>query len=123
MKNQWTLIIGLLFAILIAVFSVVNVRPVSVSFLFTQVQMPLVLVILGSALIGAIISGSVALFKRMAYQKEIKMLKAEIAEKEELLRQEQLRIIPREEVQERDIVEDATLVYPVIEESSEDNKK
>lgn len=119
MKNQWTLIIGLLFAILIAVFSVVNVRPVSVSFLFTQVQMPLVLVILGSALIGAIISGSVALFKRMAYQKEIKMLKAEIAEKEELLRQEQLRIIPREEVQERDIVEDGASVYPVIEESSD----
>ena len=55
MKMQWTLLIGLAFAIIIAIFATVNVGRVPVDYIFGEAYWPLVLVILGSALLGALI--------------------------------------------------------------------
>ena len=56
MKFQWNLLFGLLFAIVIALFAIFNVEAVQVNYIFGEAQWPLILIILCSALLGAIIS-------------------------------------------------------------------
>ncbi|GGF69686.1 hypothetical protein GCM10010912_13560 [Paenibacillus albidus] len=79
MRIQWSLIAGLIFALLTAVFAVINVDPVQVNFGFNVVSIPLILVILGCALIGGIIVGSYGIFRQYKLQKQIKLLSAELA--------------------------------------------
>lgn len=52
MRIQWSLIAGLIFALLTAIFAVINVDPVQVNFGFDVVNIPLILVILGCALVA-----------------------------------------------------------------------
>ncbi|WP_339802408.1 lipopolysaccharide assembly protein LapA domain-containing protein [Paenibacillus sp. FSL R5-0744] len=78
MKIQWSLIAGLIFALLTAIFAVINVDPVQVNFGFDVVNIPLILVILGCALIGGIIVGSYGIFRQYKLQKQIKSLNAEL---------------------------------------------
>ncbi|MBT2682133.1 lipopolysaccharide assembly protein LapA domain-containing protein [Bacillus sp. ISL-37] len=91
MKFQWTLLLGLAFALIVAVFAVINVDPVTVNYLFGESKWPLILVILGSVLMGGIIVGSVGLFRMFVLQREVKILKkknnsleAQLAQKETL---------------------------------------
>lgn len=74
MKGQGNLIFGIIIAIVIAVFAVINVEPVEVNFLFGQSEWPLVLIILGSVLMGGIIVGSVGMYKIYLLQQELKQL-------------------------------------------------
>lgn len=78
MKLQWSLILALIFALLTAVFAVINVDPVQVNFGFDQINIPLILIILGCALIGGIIVGSYGIFRQYKLQKQIKVLNAEL---------------------------------------------
>lgn len=78
MRIQWSLIAGLIFALLTALFAVINVDPVQVNFGFDVVNIPLILVILGCVLIGGIIIGSYGIFRQYKLQKEIKTLTAEL---------------------------------------------
>lgn len=75
MKFQWTLLLGLAFALIVAVFAVINVDPVTVNYLFGESEWPLILVILGSVLMGGLIVGSVGLFRMFVLQREVKTLK------------------------------------------------
>jgi lipopolysaccharide assembly protein A len=75
MKGQWGLITGLIFVLIIAIFAVINVDPVEVNYLFGQNEWPLVLIILGSVLMGGLIVGSVGMVKIHRLQQEIKQLK------------------------------------------------
>jgi lipopolysaccharide assembly protein A len=75
MKFQWTLLLGLAFALIVAVFAVINVDPVTVNYLFGESKWPLILVILGSVLMGGIIVGSVGLFRMFVLQREVKTLR------------------------------------------------
>lgn len=79
MRIQWSLIAGLIFALLTAIFAVINVDPVQVNFGFDVVNIPLILVILGCALIGGVIVGSYGIFRQYKLQKQIKTLTAELA--------------------------------------------
>jgi uncharacterized integral membrane protein len=79
MKLQWSLIFGLFFALLTAVFAVMNVDTVPVNFGFDVVSIPLILVILGCALIGGVVVGSYGIFRQYKLQKQIKGLNAELA--------------------------------------------
>lgn len=79
MKLQWSLILGLIFALLTAVFAVINVDPVQVNFGFDQIELPLILVILGCAVIGGVIVGSYGIFRQYKLQKQIKVLNAELS--------------------------------------------
>ncbi|MCJ8010356.1 lipopolysaccharide assembly protein LapA domain-containing protein [Paenibacillus sp. KQZ6P-2] len=78
MKIQWSLIAGLVFALLTAIFAVINVEPVSVNFMFSKVDIPLILLILGCTLIGGIIVGSYGIFRQFKLQKEIKLLTSQL---------------------------------------------
>ena len=78
MKFQWNLLLGLLFAIIIAIFAVFNVDAVQVNYVFGKAQWPLVLVILCAALLGAVVSGFVAMFLSFQSNRRIKELQKEM---------------------------------------------
>ena len=92
MKFQWTWLLGILFAIIIAVFSVVNVDAVPVNYVFGTAEWPLVLVILCSALLGAAISGVVAMIRAVLVRHQIKELQRDINTKELLIAAQQNEI-------------------------------
>jgi len=55
MKQQWSLILGFFFALVVAVFSVLNVESVPVDYAFGTASFPLIIVILASALAGGLV--------------------------------------------------------------------
>jgi len=55
MKNQWRIVSTILLVIVVAVFAILNVESVPVSFGFTTVHWPLILILLVSILIGAVL--------------------------------------------------------------------
>ncbi|WP_188206260.1 LapA family protein [Alkalibacillus aidingensis] len=75
MRQQTWIILTLIFAVIIAVFAVINVDSVPVDFLFTQTDAPLILVILFSVLLGALLAFGVSFTKFYQLQKEVKQLK------------------------------------------------
>ncbi|OHX54281.1 hypothetical protein BB776_01265 [Planococcus salinarum] len=107
MKTQWLLLVGLVFAIIIAVFSVVNVDAVPVNYVFGETEFPLILVILASALLGALMSGVVALARGYRLQHKVKSLQKEMAVKESLIATQQNELA---EYQKSGVVPDAQVV-------------
>lgn len=92
MKFQWSWFLALVFAILIAIFSVANVAAVPVNFVFGEADWPLVLVILAAALLGALISGFLAIFRSILTKKRMNELLKEINMKEILIADQQNEI-------------------------------
>lgn len=80
MKAQWILILSLLFALVTAVFAVINVEPVQVNFVFTVAQMPLILVILGSTLLGGLMVGLFGVFRQFKLYRKVKLLEKQLTE-------------------------------------------
>jgi len=78
MKIQWSLILALVFALITAVFAVINVDPVQVNLLFGSVSLPLILLILGSTLLGGIIVGAFGIYRGYRLQREVKGLHAKL---------------------------------------------
>lgn len=79
MKIQWSLILALIFALITAIFAVMNVNTVDINLFFGKVSLPLILLILGCTLLGGIIVGSFGLYRGYRLQKEVKMLQAQLA--------------------------------------------
>lgn len=82
MKIQWNMLLGIIFALIVAIFAVINVDPVSVNYLFGKGQWPLILVILISVLLGGLIIGSAGIIRIYALQRKIKTLEKEKRELE-----------------------------------------
>ncbi len=78
MRIQWSLILALLFALLTAIFAVANVESVPVSFLFAKPDIPLIIVILGSTLLGGLIVGLFGIIRQYRLQKKITSLEKEL---------------------------------------------
>lgn len=85
MKMQWTILIGLIFAIIIAIFAIVNVEDVPVNYMFGEARWPLILVILGSALIGALISACFSIFKIFSAGRKVSALEKRLRERDALI--------------------------------------
>lgn len=83
MRIQWSLIAALIFALVTAIFAVINVRTVDVNLLFGVVQIPLILLIIGSTLLGGIIVGSFGLYRSYRLDRENRRLKAQLAQVQE----------------------------------------
>ncbi|PIC80662.1 hypothetical protein CSV75_02395 [Sporosarcina sp. P18a] len=109
MKFQWTVLVGLLFAVFIALFAVFNVESVSVNYFFGTEMIPLVLIILGSALLGAIISGFFAIYKTYRNGRRVKELEKQVQLKEKELTAQ------RRQMQEMEERIDALMEPPLIE--------
>lgn len=56
MKRQWSTVLVIALMLLVVIFSVLNVDPVAINFGFTTLAIPLVLVIIGTLLIGVVIA-------------------------------------------------------------------
>ncbi len=78
MKGQWGILLALVVVLIIAIFSVINVDPVTVHYLFGTSQWPLILVIIVSALLGALMVGFIGIFRVYRLQRELKNKKAEL---------------------------------------------
>lgn len=82
MKGQSYIISALVFAVIVAIFAVINVDPVEVNYLFGTGNAPLILVILISVLLGGIITASVGLFRMVQLKREVKQLRKQNKEME-----------------------------------------
>ncbi|AOZ89876.1 hypothetical protein BK049_14965 [Bacillus xiamenensis] len=78
-KQQWTIILAFIFVLIVSVFAVINVRPVQVDYLFGTAEWPLILVIIGSVLMGGLIVAFAGIFQIVKLKRELKALKAERA--------------------------------------------
>ena len=77
MKFHWSMLFGIIFALIVAIFAVINVDSVSVNYLFGVGQWPLILVILISVLLGGLIIGSAGIIRIYSLQRKIKTLEKE----------------------------------------------
>ena len=79
MKAQLLILTALLFALVTAVFAVFNVEPVLVDFLFARLETPLILVILVSALLGALSAGLFGIVRTYRLQRRVRQLERQLA--------------------------------------------
>ncbi|WP_083511985.1 LapA family protein [Amphibacillus sediminis] len=84
MKGQTYIISALIFALIVAVFAVINVDPVEVNYLFTTIESPLIIVILVSTLLGGLITGGVSFYHLISVRKRIRQLEEENVKLREL---------------------------------------
>lgn len=80
MKQRLSLIGLLLVIILTVVLSLANRQEVVVNYLFGQFRMPLILVMIGSLLLGMVSQYLLGLTKHLTLKSEIKSLKKELSE-------------------------------------------
>lgn len=74
MKKQGRLILVIVLLLIVVIFSWLNVRNVTVSFCFTKVTMPLVILLVLAILIGAIIAASLSVSTIVSQKKKINEL-------------------------------------------------
>ncbi len=80
---QVYLFFSLVFSICIAIFAVQNATKVDIDFFFWHInQISLVLVILGSALVGFTVAGLFGIFKQLSLRKQLKTCKQIIEEQQ-----------------------------------------
>ncbi len=83
MKNQWSVIVALLFSLLVALFAILNTEIVTINLLFRTVEISAVLIILGSAAAGALIVVFFSLVRNVQITLEMRKLKKEIKKLQE----------------------------------------
>lgn len=105
-KMQWSLILSIVFAIIIAVFAILNIESVQVNYLFGKAHLPLILVILFTALLGAAISGFIAMFRSIRTNRQISDLKKEMTAKEITIATQQNEIAALQHLAEPALNED-----------------
>ena len=82
---QGTIIFGLIFAILIAIFAIQNASIVALNILMWEFEISLAVVVLGSIIFGALVIGIFSYFKQFQLKRKNRNLKLEIQSlKEEL---------------------------------------
>jgi lipopolysaccharide assembly protein A len=74
MKLQWIFLLGILFAIVVSIFAVINVDSVTVNYWFGTSEWPLILVILASVLMGGFIVFSINIVKIYSMRRKIHKL-------------------------------------------------
>ncbi|MHA6480620.1 LapA family protein [Paenibacillus sp. strain BS8-2] len=83
MKGQGMLIAAFAFALVIAIFAVINVEQVEVNFLFAKTATPLILVILVSTLLGGLTVGLFGMLRIFKLQRQVKALEKAAADQAE----------------------------------------
>lgn len=83
MKRQWAVILAIVLILLISILAVLNVDPVSINFGFTQVEIPLILLILGTLLLGALVTVILSTTKSFSDRQNYKKLEQKYQELEQ----------------------------------------
>lgn len=81
-KGQTNFILALVFALIVAIFAVFNVDAVEVNYLFGTGQAPLILIILGSVLMGGIITGTFGMVRIYRLQRQKRSLEQRLQQYE-----------------------------------------
>ncbi len=110
MKKQWSTVFSILLALVVVIFTILNVDPVAINFGFTVVEIPLAAVLIGTLLIGVLIAVLLSTGIILKYKNEQKKLKKELqesdskkeTEKQELVRQHEIEIQSLVEENEKD---------------------
>ena len=79
MKKKISFYLMIVLVVIFVLFAVTNAQDTVVNFLFAQVKLPLVIVLIASVLIGALIASLFFYFRSRADKKEIKTLKEQLA--------------------------------------------
>ncbi|MTB65162.1 DUF1049 domain-containing protein [Streptococcus sp. zg-86] len=88
MKTKLHYIIVLLLILLIAGLSLANMATVKVSYLFGSFQLPLIILILISVLLGAIIASLLGMGKHFSIKGELKQAKKELEAQKQALKEQ-----------------------------------
>jgi putative membrane protein len=80
LRTQWSLILGLLFALIVAIFAVANVASVSVNYLIGVAEIPLILIIISSALLGGLVVGMFGIFRQYKLQWKVSKMEKELSQ-------------------------------------------
>ncbi|WP_018658669.1 LapA family protein [Allofustis seminis] len=78
MKNQWQLVIALILSLLVAALAVLNVAPVPINLGFQIIELPLIILILGTLLVGVLVTALFSTFKIYKEHRKIQKLDQEI---------------------------------------------
>ncbi len=130
--GSFYLILGLVFSLIIAIVALANTETVTVSYIFGRAEVSLILLILGSAFVGALVMGLFSLFRsiRSAFafrelrQNQEAMQKQIIAlEEEKLFLKAELNkaiSVPEEEEEEKPEADDQSAETASAEEEVEE---
>ena len=122
MKIQWTLVIGLIFAIIIAIFATVNVEKVPIDYVFGEAHWPLILVILGSVLAGFIISFCFSAFRILSSKRAAKSVEKEFDQLRVIINEKDSEILRlKQELKQRAASTSVNEEIPISTESNFDN--
>ncbi len=77
--NQFGVILALLFSMIIALFAIANNQPIEVNYLYGRAEVSAVIVILGAAILGALVIFLLNLFRQFRTGFQIRSLRQEIA--------------------------------------------
>lgn len=78
MKKNWKMILGLILAIIMVIFSMMNMEKTTVNFGFITVKEPLIILILVSVLIGAILIALFSSGSMLSKKHQIRQLNKEL---------------------------------------------
>ena len=99
MKKQWSTVLMIFLVFIVVIFAVLNVDPVNINFGFTVLEVPLVIVIIGTLLIGVLIavtwSTTIIMKERSKLQKvnqKLANIHTEQTLKEQKLNEEHLEV-------------------------------
>src|SRR5690625_1516487 len=90
LRGQTYVILTIIFIIIIAVFAVLNIESVEVTYFFWKVKLPLILIIIFSFLLGVIVTTYVSIFKYNQHRRKNRELKQEIVHLEITLSKQDL---------------------------------
>jgi len=105
---QINIVLTLIFAIFIALFALVNATIVTVSFLFVQIEVSLALVIIVSALFGALVAILFDSFGKIKTNKVIKTLNKKVSELEKNLQdaEEKLKVTELDQLKKEEALKE-----------------
>lgn len=92
MKRQWNIVLLIALILVVVIFSVLNVDPVAINFGFDIVQIPLVIVIIATLLIGVLIAAILATSTILKHKSEKKKLNRSYSELEEKSKSEKIEL-------------------------------
>ena len=82
MKNQLKLVITLVIVVIISLFAIINNANVPINFIFTKVELPLIIILVLAILIGGLLSYLLSLTNLIQKNKEISTLKTKVKQAE-----------------------------------------
>lgn len=105
MKRQWTTVLVIVLALIVVIFSVLNVDPVAINFGFREFEMPLAVVLIGTLLIGFLMAVMLSTTIIIRNKNEKKKLTKRLNEMEDIARKEQQDLVAKHQNETRTLQE------------------